>query len=97
MIKNVVFDNGGVIVQYSAETYLNCFKFNKKIQTTLDSLFVSDEWTLFAKGLLTSSEFKDYAINKFPQYKEKIFKILNAENLKFMIPPYPETIEFINI
>ena len=41
MIKNIVFDNGGVIVKYSAKTYLNYFKFKKAKKQELDKLFTS--------------------------------------------------------
>jgi len=96
MIKNIVFDNGGVIVKYSADTYLDYFQFPKHIQKTLDQLFISDKWIDFAKGQISSNDFKNYAIQKFPQLKEEIIKILDVNNLKFMIPPYQQTINFIH-
>ena len=95
MIKNVVFDNGGVIVKYSAESYLDVFKFDKSKQKQLDTLFVSNEWVSFAKGEITSEQFKQFALNKFPQYSSDVEKILDVENLKFMIPIYAKTLEFI--
>lgn len=96
MIKNIVFDNGGVIVKYSAETYLNYFNFPEDEQKTLDQLFVSEEWVSFAKGHMTSEEFKIYATTRFPEYYEDVLKILDVNNLKYMIPPYKETLQFIN-
>ena len=95
MIKSVVFDNGGVIVKYSAETYLDYFHYPANVQKTLDELFVSDEWVAFAKGEITSEDFKKYAVNRFPQYKKEVLEILDVQNLKYMIPPYPETLAFI--
>ncbi len=95
MIKNVVFDNGGVIVKYSAESYLDVFKFDKSKQKQLDTLFVSNEWVSFAKGEITSEQFKQFALNKFPQYSSDVEKILDVENLKLMIPIYAKTLEFI--
>ena len=95
MIKNIVFDNGGVIVKYSAETYLDYFDFPNEKQRELDKLFVSDEWINFAKGLISSEEFKVYATHRFPEYYDDVLKILDVNNLKYMIPPYIETLEFI--
>lgn len=95
MIKNVVFDNGGVIVKYSAESYLDVFNFPKQKQQKLDTLFTSNEWVSFAKGEMTSEQFKDYACQVFPEWKEDVEKILDVNNLKIMIPPYPQTLEFI--
>ena len=95
MIKNVVFDNGGVIVKYSAESYLDVFNYDKQKQRELDTLFVSEEWVKFAKGEITSEDFKKFAVNKFPNYREDVLKILDVNNLKIMIPPYTQTLEFI--
>ena len=96
MIKNFVFDIGGVIVKYSSETYLDYFRFPTFVQKTLDQLFVSNEWVAFAKGEITGMDFRDYAISRFPKYKEEILKILDVKNLKFMIPPYKQTLDFIH-
>lgn len=95
MIKNIVFDNGGVIVKYSAESYLDVFKFDKAKQRELDTLFVSDEWVKFAKGEITSEQFKQFALNTFPNYSDDVIKILDVDNLKIMIPVYAKTLEFI--
>ena len=95
MIKNIIFDNGGVIVNYSAPTYLDYYQFPADKQKTLDNLFISEEWTTFAKGQMTSNEFKDYATKRYPEYYDDVLRILDVNNLKYMIPPYPETLEFM--
>lgn len=97
MIKNVVFDNGGVIVKYSFKTYLDYFKYPKKIQNKLNTLFLTDEWIEFAKGKITSAQFKEFALEKFKEYKKEVLEILDVKNLKFLIPPYTQTIEFIKL
>lgn len=96
MIKNIIFDNGGVIVKYSAKTYLDYFNFDREKQEKLDTLFASDEWTKFAKGEWTSEDFKAFALGQFPEYYDDVVKILDVDNLKFMIPPYKETLEFMD-
>lgn len=95
MIKNIVFDNGGVIVKYSAKTYLNYFKFKKTKKQELDKLFTSSKWVEFAKGEITSEQFKEYALNTCTKYKEDVLKVLDKENLKFLLPIYDKTINFI--
>ena len=95
MIKNIIFDNGGVIVKYSPEIYLDYFNFEKDKQKELDKLFVSEEWIRFSKGEITSLEFKEYAIKRFPEYTKEVLQILDVDNLRFMIPPYRISIEFI--
>lgn len=95
MIKNVVFDNGGVIVEYSFKTYLNYFKFPKKIQNKLNTLFLTDEWIDFAKGKITSEQFKNFAVTKFNENVKDVEQVLDVNNLKYLIPPYMQTINFI--
>ena len=74
---------------------MDYFDFPNEKQCELDKLFVSDEWTSFAKGLISSEEFKVYATHRFPEYYDDVLKILDVNNLKYMIPPYIETLEFI--
>lgn len=96
MIKNVIFDNGGVIVKYSAHTYLDYYNFPKNKQKILDQLFTSEEWVIFAKGKITSDDFKEYAVKRFPEFKEDVLKILDVDALHYLIPPYQETLDFIH-
>lgn len=95
MIKNIIFDNGGVIVKYSYETYLDYFKFDINVQNDLNTLFTTQAWGDLSKGLITHEDFFNICINKFPHYKEEITKILDKNNLIHLIPVYNETVEFI--
>lgn len=96
MIKNIVFDNGGVIVKYSFETYLDWFNFDKPLQQQFNELFKSSQWVQLSKGEITSKEFEEYAVSVFPQYEKEVKAILDVENLKHLIPPYQQTLDYID-
>lgn len=96
MIKNIVFDNGGVIVKYSFETYLDWFNFDKPLQQKFNELFRSSQWVELSKGEITSKEFEEYAVSVFPQYEKEVKAILDVENLKHLIPPYQQTLDYID-
>lgn len=96
MIKNIVFDNGGVIVKYSFETYLDWFNFDKPLQQKFNELFRSSQWVQLSKGEITSKEFEEYAVSVFPQYEKEVKAILDVENLKHLIPPYQQTLDYID-
>ncbi|MBQ7327521.1 MAG: HAD family phosphatase [Clostridia bacterium] len=96
MIKNIVFDNGGVIVKYSFETYLDWFNFDKPLQQKFNELFKSSQWVQLSKGEITSKEFEEYAVSVFPQYEKEVKAILDVENLKYLIPPYQQTLDYID-
>lgn len=97
MIKNIVFDNGGVIVKYSAETYLDWFGFDKKLRRELDGLFASNEWVELSKGKITGGQFKQYAKKRFSDHEKEVDAILDPENLKYLIPPYKQTLDYIDV
>ena len=96
MIKNIVFDNGGVIVKYSFETYLDWFNFDKCLQQQFNELFKSSQWVQLSKGEITSRQFEEYAKSIFPQHKKEVEAILDVENLKHLISPYQQTLDYID-
>ena len=97
MIKNVIFDNGGVIVKYSYNTYLDYFCFVCEVQNKLNSIFLTNEWEELSKGNITTEEFLNKMVNLYPDYKKEISEILDYTNLKYLLPVYKETIEFIKL
>ena len=96
MIKNIIFDNGGVIVKYSASTYLNYFNFDKKVEDDLNTLFSTDKWVELSKGIINDVEFLEYCISVFPHYKKEIEMMLSYDNIKYLLPVYNETLNFID-
>lgn len=97
MIKNVIFDIGGVIVAYKRETYLDPFGFDDETeQFFLKNVIFTPDWTRLSIGEITTAEFINNACSKYPEHKEVIEGFFAIENLKKMIPPFKQTLEFIN-
>lgn len=95
MIKNVVFDNGGVIVKYSSETYLDYFNFPEEKKKQLMKIFSTKEFVELSKGNMTHTEFRDFALDVLHQYKEDVLNMLDSDNYKYLIPVYPHMVEYI--
>lgn len=95
MIKNIIFDNGGVIVKYSDETYLDYFNFPKEEKEDLMKIFSTKEYVELSKGTITHQEFNDFAVKMFPQYYDDVLKMLDSSNYKYLIPVYSKTIDYI--
>ena len=57
MYRNIVFDLGGVVVDYSPKDYLAERFFNERIEKKLyNSVFASEEWKLLDRGELSWEE-----------------------------------------
>lgn len=95
MIKNIIFDNGGVIVKYSAEHYLDYFQYEPDKQHKLSKLFASPEWESASKGIISMEDFANYCKQVYPNWSYEINEMLDIKNLKYLIPIYPEMIEFV--
>ena len=95
MIKNVIFDNGGVIVKYSAEHYLDYFGYDPDKQRKLSMLFSSQEWEETSKGHITMEDFSNHCKSLYPEWSYEIDEMLDIKNLKYLIPVYPEMINFV--
>lgn len=94
-MKNIIFDCGGVIVKYKFETYLDCFSFDAQVKKDLLSLFRTKEQSEFHKGNISELEFKNFCLNKFPNYKDEINKILSEDSLDLMLPVYDDVVTMI--
>ena len=94
MIKNIIFDIGGVLFDYNSKTYLKKLKFEENQQKELnDIIFHNSKWQECLKGFINNEELIKYLVNKNPKYKNEINQILSKDNLKYMLPQKQEMIE----
>lgn len=94
-MKNIIFDNGGVIVKYSASTYLDCFNYDDEKKKKLLTLFNTEKYIEYSKGLISEKDFQNYCLNLFPEYKNEVLQILDFDSFKILLPIYSKTIDFI--
>ncbi len=96
MINNVIFDIGGVIIDYKKETYLDYFNFNPEVREILmTKVMFSKDWSKLAVGKITHQEFVKNAKENFPKLSKEIDLMTDNHNYKFMMPPITATIELI--
>lgn len=95
MIKNIIFDIGGVLLDYNPKTYLDKLNIKESDRNILnDVIFHNQRWKDCLNGFITNSELLEYLVKENQKYKSEIEQILSKENLKYMLPPKQEMIEY---
>lgn len=95
MIRNIIFDIGGVLLDYNPKTYLDKLNIEESKRKILnDVIFHNPKWKDCLNGFITNSELIEYVVNENQKYKREIEQILSKENLKYMLPPKQEMIEY---
>lgn len=95
MIRNIIFDIGGVLLDYNPKTYLDKLNIEEGKRKELnDIIFHNQKWKDCLNGFITNSELIEYLIKENLKYKNEIEQILSKNNLKYMLPPKQEMIEY---
>ena len=95
MIKNIIFDIGGVLLDYNPKTYLDKIDVSENKRKILnDIIFHNTKWRDCLNGIIDNNELINYLTKFNPEYREEIEKILKEENLKYMLPPKQEVIDY---
>lgn len=95
MIRNIIFDIGGVLLDYNPKTYLDKLNIEEGKRNELnDIIFHNQKWKDCLNGFITNSELIEYLIKENLKYKNEIEQILSKNNLKYMLPPKQEMIEY---
>lgn len=95
MIRNIIFDIGGVLLDYNPKTYLDKLNIEESKRKELNNIiFHNSKWKDCLNGFITNSELIEYLVKENKKYKDEIKQILSKENLKYMLPPKQEMIEY---
>lgn len=97
MIKNVIFDIGGVLLHFDRSDYLSYFNFDEDTEKKLISLFThkNNSFHQTSLGQITHAEFVKDAKHQFPELCNEIDMITNLKNMRFMMPPHTKTFELV--
>ena len=96
MIKNIIFDIGGVIVDYKFGDYVERLGLDKKTTKVLSTqVLYTPLWDKFSKGLVSAEEFLTETKKQVPEYAEYVDMLWKTENLRKMIPPFERTLNLI--
>ena len=67
MIKNIIFDLGGVVLKYDIKSYLTSIDIPKEEHETYKNLiWASEEWQKGDSGNITYEEIIENLCNKYP-------------------------------
>lgn len=98
MIKNIIFDIGGVLLEYNPKTYLDKLNIEEVKRKEINgAIFHTQEWKNCLNGIITNQELTEYLANQNPKYEKEIRQILDKENLKYMLPPKNDMIEYYKL
>lgn len=76
-IKNVIFDVGCVLVDFDWKTYLKSFGFSREEEELIaKEVFKSDIWNERDRGLFGEEEYVRQFVERAPQYKKDIRRVL---------------------
>ena len=97
MIKNVIFDIGGVLLHFDRSDYLAHFNFDEETEKKLVGLFThkNNSFHQATLGQITHAEFVKDAKLQFPDLCSEIDMITNLKNMFFMMPPHTKTFELV--
>jgi len=81
MIKNVVFDLGGVLLDYHVSHYLTHIGLSEEeIKQYKPLIWQSEEWQEGDAGLLSYEEVTDKLCHKYPEYPKMRYILENKDN-----------------
>lgn len=96
MIKNIIFDIGGVLTNFDPNDYLGAFGFSEEEAPKLSkAIFKNQHWKDYMVGLISPEDFKRNVIENNLELKDKIEYILAKENSYKMLPPLKEGVELL--
>jgi len=95
MIRNIIFDIGGVLLDYNPKTYLDKLDIKESRRNKLnDVIFHDQRWKDCLNGFISNSELIEQLVRENLEYKNEIELILSKDSLKYMLPPKQEVIEY---
>ncbi len=94
MIKNLVFDMGGVIIDYNPQKTLNTY-FPEKYHDVLNQyVFKNNIWSKLDNGLMTSDDAIEDILPRIPKETRPLIKEMINDFYPYM-KPFPEMYELI--
>lgn len=96
MIKNIVFDLGRVLVEFSPAIYLERFGLGEETNQLLNQIvFHSEEWVDCDRGKYeNNTDIKEILCEKHPEHADKIRLVLTDDWVEMLLIK-PETVKFL--
>ncbi len=96
MIKNIVFDLGGVLIDFRPEIYLEHIGFSEEDITLFTKIvFYGEEWNEYNSFKFNANQTKEKLIQRYPQYTDKIKEIFDNINYKYILFEMKDTSSYL--
>ena len=96
MIKNIVFDIGGVMADFDVEVYLKHLGFNAEdVEKYIRMVFYSEEWGALNTSVYDMSKVREVLLNKYPEEKENISRIIDEIDFKYILFEKEDSTEYL--
>ena len=96
MIKNIIFDLGGVLIDFIPEKYLKHIGLNdEEIKLYKKMIWGGKEWYLGDKGTLSYPEIIDEICKNNPSYSDKLRYILDNKNNDYILFEAPYAYNYL--
>ena len=95
VIKNVIFDIGGVLVDFRYYAYMKELGFSEEVMKAIEKrIIINDIWNRLDLGIESEEDLYKEAMQSIPEYQEeaKLF----FEKIVDIVEPYPYTVSWIN-
>lgn len=96
MIKNIVFDLGGVLIDFKPQKYLAHIGYTEEdIKLFTKIVFWGEEWNEYNSSKLNAMQTVQKLIQNYPQYANKIREIFNKINYKYILFEKKDTSNYL--
>jgi len=96
LIKNVVFDLGGVLLEYEPKRFLLSFGFNPEtMQELKNKIFDHPIWLELDRGTYTFKEAEDIIAGNAPELETEIRRVFSDEKRSLLFGEKHETVAFM--
>ena len=94
LIKNVVFDMGGVLIDYNAGKTITTYFPEEYHEILMQEVFASELWHQLDGGRLRHDQAVEIVLPKIPAETRPLIKEMLTDFYPYM-PPFPEMYDFI--
>ena len=95
MIKNIVFDLGGVLVDFNPKRYLDHIGLSSEEADFYSKIIWGKEWMDYNANKYSFKELKQLLINNNPEYREKLNEILTNIDYHYILSEKTDTAEYL--
>lgn len=94
MIKNIVFDMGGVLIDYNAKKTIASYFPQEHHDVLMKEVFDSELWHRLDRGLLRHDEAVAFVLPRIPEETRPLIREMLTDFYPYM-PPFSEMYDFV--